>query len=42
MTNGLAFAVWLFYGQWLCPWLRLVLESAVLLVAFLGMLLFVA
>jgi len=41
MTNGLAFAVRLFYGQWLSPWLGLALESADLLVAFLGMLLFV-
>jgi PST family polysaccharide transporter len=42
VAGGLAFAVRLFYGQWLSPWPRLVLESAVLFVTFLGMLLFVA
>jgi PST family polysaccharide transporter len=38
---AVAFATRLFYGQWLSPWPRLVLESAVLLITFFGMLLFV-
>ncbi len=40
VAAGLAFAVRFFYGQSLSPLPRLLLESAVLLVAFLGMLLF--
>jgi len=40
-ATGLAYGVRLIYGQQLSPLLRLVLESAVLLVIYLGMLLFV-
>jgi O-antigen/teichoic acid export membrane protein len=42
VAGGLAWGVRLTYGQFLPPLARLVLESTVLLVAFLGMLLFVA
>ena len=38
----LAFGVRFFYGQWMSPLPRLVLEGTVLLVAYLGMLMFVA
>ena len=37
---GLTFALGLFYGQWLPPLSRLVIESAVLLATFLGILVF--
>jgi O-antigen/teichoic acid export membrane protein len=37
---ALAFAVRQFYGQWLSPWPRVVLESSVLLLGSFGMLLF--
>jgi hypothetical protein len=39
---GLAFGVRLFFGQALSPLPRLLLESAVLLIAYFGVLLFVA
>jgi O-antigen/teichoic acid export membrane protein len=42
LAGGLAWGVRLAYGQFLPPLARLVLESTVLLVAFLGILLFVA
>jgi len=42
VAAGLAFAVRFFYGQWLPPLPRLVLESTVLLATFLGLLVFVA
>jgi PST family polysaccharide transporter len=41
VAAGLTFALRLFYGQWLPPLPRLVLESIVLLVTFLGILVFV-
>jgi hypothetical protein len=40
LAGGLAFGVRSAYGHLLSPWPRLVLESAVLLVTFAGMLLF--
>ena len=40
LAGGLAFGVRLAYGHLLSPWPRLVLESAVLIVTFAGMLLF--
>ena len=42
VAGGLAFGVRAAYGQFLPPLLRLTLESAVVLVAFFGLLLFVA
>ena len=42
VAGGLAFGVRLVYGQFLSPLPRLVLETIVLLVTYLGMLLFVA
>ena len=41
LAGGLALGVRLAYGQWLSPLPRLMLETAVLLLAFVGMLLFV-
>lgn len=41
VASALAFGVRLIYGQHFSPFLRLILESSVLLFAFLGMLLFV-
>jgi PST family polysaccharide transporter len=42
VAGALAFGVRFYCGQYLPPWPRLVLESTVLLVTFLGVLLFVA
>ncbi|MGH9355786.1 MAG: oligosaccharide flippase family protein, partial [Terriglobia bacterium] len=42
VAGGLAFGVRFAYGQWLSPFPRLVLESSVLLAAFVAMLLFIA
>jgi len=42
VAAALAIAVRLFYGQWLPPLPRLVLESAVLLATYLGIVIFVA
>jgi O-antigen/teichoic acid export membrane protein len=41
-AGGVAFGVRLLYGQFQAPFLRLVLEAAVLLITYLGLLLFVA